>query len=181
MDFIRKVRNEKHKETVVEKETNTDKCEIAIESGNEMDNILSTQEMINDSRARREKKQKLFKCELCEFTSGSETLIERHTETTHYEKTSVSVCKSPKEKCQDKNLKKKYTSKRLKCKFCEKKFNKEETFTKHMKQSHNEVISENVGNHSIENDLPNLRSEVQQRVTRLTKNKTKISPWNPNN
>ena len=49
------------------------------------DDILSTQNMIDDARARRHQKVKEFNCEMCEFRSGSEILRNRHKKAAHEE------------------------------------------------------------------------------------------------
>ena len=45
--------------------------------------ILSTQNLINDARTRRKLNKNMFQCNICEFKSGSETLLKRHTESMH--------------------------------------------------------------------------------------------------
>ena len=122
--------------------------------------------MINDARARRKTLAKKFSCEQCEFTSGSVTLIERHKNIEH--KTPISQRNT-------------YRSKRLNCEHCEQKFNKKETFNRHMKKFHGK---ENPTNElPIQNDPPTLtvNDEVQTRVTRLRYNKTLKCPGIPNN
>ena len=84
-----------------------------------MDNI-STQEMISDSRARRENLTKSFSCEKCNFKSGSATLVQRHYKKEH---DTLSTTKT-----------KTYIPKRLNCEYCHQKFNKTSTFQKHMKK-----------------------------------------------
>ena len=136
-----------------------------------MDTNISTQEMIQDSRARREQKIIQFTCEQCGFRSGSETLLKRHKDLNHNEINATT--------------RKTYTSKRLKCEYCDKKFNKFETFKKHMKLIHKkeETVEihtfenrkpEAANNIKIKHDLPIHNSEAQPRVTRQSKkNKTK--------
>ena len=122
-DFIRKVRrdNEKNKENVKK----VDEAKTIIE---ENEDLLSTQEMISDSRARRQQNIKLFNCEKCEYKSGSETLMKRHNEVTHDQQTGIS----------NKIERKAYISKRLKCSLCDKKFNKKATYESHVKRIHGE-------------------------------------------
>ena len=100
----------------------------------ENDLQISTQEFINDSRERRKLgtsgKTKL-KCDHCEWSTGSKTLLKRHLLNTHETK----ITETPKENTNNK----KYISKRIKCEQCDKKFNKEATFTKHMESVHKKV------------------------------------------
>ena len=90
--------------------------------------------------------------------------------------------------------KKQYTSKRIKCNLCDKKFNKRDTFDKHLKTTHGENensnekshISSNIqiissSNSQVIDDLPSSTTEVQPRVTRSRHKKMDPSPWNPNN
>ena len=167
LDFIRKVRNDN--DTKKKNEAN-----IMSPISEYYEESISTQEMINDSRARRLQKKNVFNCEKCEFKSGSETLIKRHMETNH-KIDQPTVLQSTKTKT--------YISKRINCNFCDKKFNKETTFEKHMKKIHKANInSRNVNEKQNENcDLPNMAPEVQPRVTRQRNIKTNVSPWNPNN
>ena len=51
----------------------------------EVEIILSTQEMINDARIRRHNKVKISQCNLCDFQSGSETLMTKHKNSVHKE------------------------------------------------------------------------------------------------
>ena len=57
-------------------------------------------------------------CNVCDYRTTSETVLNRHKQLNHEKKT---------------NLK---DSKRKFCKFCNKKFNKEETLTKHISKCH---------------------------------------------
>ena len=49
----------------------------------ENDDILNTQNMIDDAVARRNEKVKLFTCDICNFQSGSKTLLHRHMQSRH--------------------------------------------------------------------------------------------------
>ena len=71
MDFIKKVRFENENKV---QENNQKK---------EDEYILSTQEMINDSRERRLKRSNEFVCDSCEYKSPSKTLLRRHMENFH--------------------------------------------------------------------------------------------------
>ena len=75
------------------------------------DAIISTQEMILDARARREFNIQEFKCQKCDYKSGSKTLMTKHNKMNHETG----------------------KSKRIHCNECKQKFNKEETFNKHLK------------------------------------------------
>ena len=129
--------------------------------------------MILDARARRENKVKEFQCKKCEFKSSSDTLMKRHTKNTHESKTifeevttnirkrfTCKICqfkttnentlKAYKEKIhQNKNSGEKANSKRIHCDNCNKKFNKAETFERHMKIEHKANFQENNGRSSI--------------------------------
>ena len=71
MDFIKKVRFENE----VKAQENAQE--------NKGDQILSTQEMIDDSRERRSTRLQEFTCDHCEYRSSSKTLLKRHGETYH--------------------------------------------------------------------------------------------------
>ena len=70
MDFIKRMRVEN------EKKRNEENLEEELES-------VSTQEMIADAKERRETGLKEFKCEQCDYKSGSTTLLRRHKESVH--------------------------------------------------------------------------------------------------
>ena len=72
IDFIRKMR--------VEKQKQNEDIEDILEVN---DDITSTQNLINDARARRQQKVQIFNCDMCDFRSGSETLVKRHKESIH--------------------------------------------------------------------------------------------------
>ena len=141
------------------------KAEIIGENQNHSDSNdedISTQEMINEARARRHCSTKEFTCENCSYKSGSETLVKRHSEKEHIENKITPKIKT-------------YTSKRLKCDHCSKKFNKNATYQKHMEKFHQEIkiTSQNNIDHIInQNDLPNQMDEGQSRVTRQRNNKS---------
>ena len=95
-----------------------------------MDINIFTQEIFQDSRARREKNAIQF---TCGFRSGSETLLKRHKDLNHKENKAVT---QPINSNSNATTGKTYISKRLKCEYCDKKFNKIETFEKHKKLIH---------------------------------------------
>ena len=68
LDFLKNMRNNQERP---DKNENDDD-----------DNILSTQDMISDTRARRKQKSSIFQCEKCEFKSGLEILFNNHKKTT---------------------------------------------------------------------------------------------------
>ena len=47
--------------------------------------MISTQEMIQDSRERRKHNVNQFSCEQCDFKSASKTLLNRHNNSAHKE------------------------------------------------------------------------------------------------
>ena len=67
--------------------------------------------------------------------------------------------------------KKGYVSKRLKCKYCEKKFNKQETFDKHVKEIHKigSIINEDIGINLQENSKSDNMDLTFQRKLRSKK------------
>ena len=156
-NFIRKLRIEHEASKANKLENNTN---LPTETNNNIidniDNSISTQEMISDSRSRRMNKTKEFNCDQCSFKSGSETLVKRHHETEHMAKLTTE---------------KMHTSKRIHCQHCDKKFNKRTTFQTHMNKLHKEII----------NDLPTETNGAQPRVTRMRQNKTIMSNWILNN
>ena len=122
------------------------------------DNSISTQEIIDDARFRRKNSVKEIHCEQCNYKTGSDTLMKRRNFKEH--KTQAPP--------------KSYTSKRISCKYCTKKFNKNATFEKHMKESHHQILKET---QNIQNDSPNQTSnfiEVQPRVARQRRNKKTV-------
>ena len=68
--------------------------------------------------------RKRFKCDQCGYTTTTETYLINHKETHH-------------------NPKMKVTSKRKKCDICDKKFNKESNYKRHMMIDHKEGQSNN--------------------------------------
>ena len=114
-----------------------------------MDAIISTQEMIEDARARRQFNTQEFQCEKCDYKSGSKTLLKKHNTESHettmrkrfscescpFKTTNESSLKIHTEATHNKTKTKKVItskSKRIHCNDCKKKFNKEETFKKHI-------------------------------------------------
>ena len=77
--------------------------------------------------------RKRFSCENCEHKTTSENSLKDHIERAH-----------KKENYLGKILAEKVKSKRIHCNVCEKKFNKPETFNKHMKSDHNEYMKPNI-------------------------------------
>ena len=65
----------------------------------------------------------MLNCNHCDWTTGSVTLLNRHTKSCHKEAQES----------------KQYKSKRIKCQKWDKKFNKEETYAKHMASVHKEA------------------------------------------
>ena len=126
--------------------------------------------MINDSRERRKlvtlgQEQKL-NCDHCEWSTGSKTLLNRHTTTHHKENPLKENEMVPKE-----SQKKEYISKRIKCDKCDKKFNKVATFKKHMDLDHEEVINPNLSS----SNLPNkVTFPDKKRSLRNTKSRNKL-------
>ena len=62
----------------------------------------------------------IFDCNQCDYTAETKGDLKKHTELIH-------------------DKKNKYVTKRIQCQYCEKKFNKKETFKTHMKKFHNQT------------------------------------------
>ena len=179
MEFLKKVRFEENTEENQRiKELNShENIDETTES------IISTQEMIQDARARRDNKVKEFQCDKCKYKSSSKTLIKNHYSVSHNEdqtknqninieketatkmrkRFSCEVCTfkttntnylkvhmDTTHQKMDNNIKNntenKVTSKRIHCDICGKKFNKQETFNKHIKNEHNTANTQcNIG------------------------------------
>ena len=96
--------------------------------------------MIEDSRIRRELRIKgendKMTCNLCYWSTKSNALLKIHMRKEH----EVSSTMNPGENSLEKIQKKAYVHKRIKCEKCDKKFNKKETFKKHMESVHNEKL-----------------------------------------
>ena len=174
IDFIRRMRENKEKENEKNKSDENKNGEFIEEENN-----FSTQNFINDARARRHKGVKTFQCDLCEFKSGSVTLMDRHRESIHKElgntcnqcehiapsevdlkvhiESSHDKQKNHRESTlQEKKTKSKYVKTRIQCNECDKKFNKKENFRKHTEKYHPGSVN------SIEGDLPlDLQDGVQ--------------------
>ena len=91
--FIQKIREECENEEsskINDENDNTENDKTC-----DIENVISTQEIIEDARERRELKMKgkkeVINCEQCEFTSGSKTLLKRHIESYHRKQTKLSV------------------------------------------------------------------------------------------
>ena len=144
----------------VHKEEGSEECQI------------STQEFIEDSRARRtlqkSKNELNLKCNQCEWTTTSKTLLNRHIKADHSSQTntdespvkattnSLIIEEKEKElvKVKETKVKKKpYVQKRLKCEYCDKKFNKKERYEKHKESVHIEK-SQQVISGIEDSDLP---------------------------
>ena len=118
--------------------------------------------MIRDARERRQNGNKELQCEDCNYKTKSITLLKRHIECVHVEdenviEESVERMMRERHKCDDcgfksisKDVLEKHRkimhekkkgpvakeTKRRKCDACQKRFNKEETFKKHMQTVH---------------------------------------------
>ena len=106
---------------------------------------ISTQEMIIDSRERRKLVllgQEKIKCDHCEWSTGSKTLLNRHMKNHKDQQrplgtpASDATNENKEDKSPSKENKRKYIQKRIKCEKCEKKFNKESRFKIHMESVH---------------------------------------------
>ena len=135
-------------------------------SGDETEIILSTQEFITDARVRRSLRQRGLeetqKCEQCDYKTKSSALLKQHIGENHqleneieirprlscdqcsFKSTSETVLKQHRRLNHSKNgFTNNKKSKRKKCDYCEKQFNKEETYQKHMKSAHGNQVKNN--------------------------------------
>ena len=87
------------------------------------------QEMIDDARARRNLQTSNMQCDQCNFNTKSKTLLQRHKDESH--ENSKSVRKS------------KHTSKRISCETCIRKFNKRDTYVRHLEKCQNSLDTTN--------------------------------------
>ena len=157
----------------------------------------STQEIIEDSRIRRQlqksNKEIKLKCNQCEWTSTSKSLLNRHIVISHTiilgpgsplaiaatdnssDKTDVeenleniAMTTSEKEPLKaHKQKKRPYESKRIKCEHCDKKFNKKERHSIHMKSVHNEILEVTLKQKQAFNsgsDLPGQDGGAQTQI-----------------
>ena len=121
--------------------------------------------MIADARARKENRS-VNKCDKCEFNTASITMLKRHKSTNHKEDEIQIVDNRVENLTEEKKQTnvKTYISKRIQCDNCDKKFNKESTFKKHMDtaqvgmdpvsmNSNKEGLSSNKNNTSESNEM----------------------------
>ena len=119
------------------------------------DDVTSIQNIIEDSRARKQEKGKDLQCETCDFKTKSVTLLKQHMTKYHQNKIT--------------------NSRRIYCNKCDKKFNKESTYEAHMRKAHNENNESSSQRNSnsqgnIENKiLPKLTFQKSTRTLRSNK------------
>ena len=80
-----------------------------------------------------------YPCEQCDFVSTTPTALVRHSSIAHQNIIKKNINENKNQTVEGKQG---YKSKRRKCEFCDKKFNKRETFNKHQKEAHQ--ITENI-------------------------------------
>ena len=81
---------------------------------------MKTTDQTQDMRTR-------YACDQCSFKATSEIVLKTHKIMHHERKVEKKV------------------SKRINCDYCEKRFNKKETFNQHMKKDHQAIIMNNYG------------------------------------
>ena len=103
--------------------------------------------MIEDSRRRRELqiegKEIKITCNQCYWTTKSNALFKIHMRKEHNIMSILNPTEQNRNSTEysiEKIQKKTYVHKRIKCDKCDKKFNKKETFTKHMESVHKEKV-----------------------------------------
>ena len=165
IEFIKKMRLEcekKKRETVI-LTINTE--------GVEDEDITSTQNMLNDSRKRRNQKGNQSKCVNCVFKTGSLAILKQHMKTCQIEKANDN-----KENDTVETTNKINNSKRIHCKKCDKKFNKEKTYKIHMNNFHNiTTIEGSVQSISIDKIRSNTNSTFHEIARTLRSNKSNDS------
>ena len=117
--------------------------------------ITSTQNMIHDSRVRRNLNGKEIHCENCDFTSKSMTLLTLHTNGCMKHKETLFKKQNKTKENQGINANK---GKRIHCEKCEKKFNKEQTYEAHIKKYHEEY------NNNKKLSQVNLNLNLNQKI-----------------
>ena len=118
------------------------------EESNSPDDITSTQNMIEDARARKASKIDK-KCDQCDFSTASKAMLRLHVRTKHRinekqreDREEVNTLSASKASTSDVSAEnnltnaKTYIKKRIKCDHCDKKFNKQERFKLHMETVH---------------------------------------------
>ena len=131
-DFIKNIRSEE------ERHPNKNDNGIMLDQENTAENddqIFSTQNMIEDARARRQYGVKEFNCEQCEFKSSSKTLMHNHIRNSHE---SENKCDNDEEKVENTNQNKLNIRKRFSCETCAFK-----TTNENLLKRHNNTIHEN--------------------------------------
>ena len=108
-----------------------------------------------------------FHCYQCNYTATTKTNLIEHVESNHNHKNMVNIEADNKTDKTDTTVKKTYISKRIKCKICVKKFNKEETYLKHMKQDHkeNSIRGNNGGQKTIPESMVTFRRNLRSDKT----------------
>ena len=95
---------------------------------NEIDaSNISSQDMINDARARRNNKNKNFNCDQCDFETSSKTLLKRHQKSDHEQNLSEHI---------DKVTVERIIRKRFKCNVCDFASTSNSTMEAHVKTIH---------------------------------------------
>ena len=98
-----------------------------------------------------------FYCYQCNYTATTKTNLTEHVESNHKNMMNREVVNNT-----DITTKNTYISKRIKCKICVKKFNKEETYLKHMKQDHKENSIR--GNNGVQKTIPESMMTFQRTL-----------------
>ena len=106
-----------------------------------VEDVCSTQNMIADARARKSG-QKIQQCDQCEYKTASKAMLRMHNRKEHIEQEGEKEIEVNVVQNMTKEKTKKYISKRIKCEICDKKFNKETTYQKHMKSDHVGLVIE---------------------------------------
>ena len=183
-----KIENDK-KDDETEQGKSTESFIRSVRNENEIPNdeeIVNTQELINDARQRRIRKMngkiQTINCDICDFKTGSQTLLNKHKENNHNEQkeknsqemrkrqkcdkcdfmtTSINVLKSH-EKTNHESKAPPKASKRKSCNVCTKRFNKESTYIAHMNKNHKEGQL-NLNLNQIQENVLMKENEVQSR------------------
>ena len=119
-------------------------------NGDDEDELnISSQEMIEDARARRKIREKHLQCPDCEYKTRSQTMLKRHVQDTHVEKMNASndlsiarveeeeeTTISSQEMIEDARIRRNIRDKDLQCQECEYKTRSQSMLRRHLEKHH---------------------------------------------
>ena len=92
--------------------------------------------------------RKRFTCEVCTFKSTNENSLKMHINTNHAQENKIRASKTDNKR----------KSTRIQCEMCDNKFNKKETFEKHMK-----IVHQKPRRNETENEVGKLKESITSR------------------